>query len=112
MLAAVTTWTTTGNAMISRKQQYRIQVLLLVLTLLLVSLVLPACSSTARYVSEPLPIPEKPYLPQVKAKELSCVSDATYKKLVTRDVLRRQFEEELIAIIQSTHQPNQRNPPE
>lgn len=55
------------------------------------------------YRSEPLPVPVRPSLPPVYANELQCLSESAYQRLVMRNMQRRQYAEELEAIIISTH---------
>ena len=63
------------------------------------------CSQTeVRYLAEPLPIPVRPMLPVLVAGEVMCLSDDAYRKLVERNRLRREYTEELEAIIHSTHE--------
>jgi hypothetical protein len=81
----------------------RLQPLLLLLALLAVVIVLPACSpATVRYVSEPLSLPPPPVLPALTADDLACLSDDAYRRLVLRDMQRRQYAETLQAIIRAT----------
>lgn len=44
-------------------------------------------------------IPVRPQLPTVQADELRCVSDAAYLRLVERDRLLRQDDDELRALL-------------
>jgi len=44
-------------------------------------------------------IPVRPQLPTVQANELRCVSDAAYLRLVERDRMLRQNNEELRALL-------------
>lgn len=63
------------------------------------------CATTqVEYYQRPLPLPPRPVLPALTAQDLSCISDADYKKLVTRNRLRKQYTEELELIIKSTHE--------
>lgn len=69
-------------------------------------LLLAGCASAppqVRYLSTPLPLPPRPVLPALPGAELQCLSDATYRDLVRRDRLRRDYAEQLEAIIRSTH---------
>ena len=63
------------------------------------------CGRTAeiRYRQEPLPLPSRPALPALSAGEMECLSDDAYARLVRRDLQRRQYAEELEAIIRATH---------
>lgn len=58
-----------------------------------------------QYVTNPLTLPVRPVLPALTQDDVQCLSDEAYKKLVRRDMLRRQYAEELEVIIQSTQQP-------
>lgn len=63
------------------------------------------CAFTgARYIQEPLPLPPRPVLPALTAEDLACLPAEVYERLVRRDLLRRQYAEELEAIIRATHQ--------
>jgi hypothetical protein len=80
------------------------QTLLLIIAMIIVAVVIPGCSpQPTRYVSEPLPLPVRPVLPALSANDIACLSDDTYKRLLARDLLRRQYAEELEAIIRATH---------
>lgn len=84
----------------------RLQSILLLVAMLAVMIVLPACSQApVRYVSEPLPLPPPPVLPALTADDLACLSDDAYQRLVLRDMWRRQYAETLQAIIRATHAP-------
>lgn len=91
-----------------------LQLLFLVAALVLVTVSLPACTLPVRYTSEPLPLPARPLLPALTAADLACLTDDAYRRLLTRDLLRRQYAEELEAIIGATHAPEKkaRRPPE
>lgn len=56
------------------------------------------------YVTEPLPLPERPVLPRLTEDDLMCLSDDAYARLMLRDLRRRQYAEELESIIRATHQ--------
>lgn len=58
-----------------------------------------------QYVTNPLTLPVRPVLPALTQDDAQCLSDEAYKKLVRRDMLRRQYAEKLEVIIQSTQQP-------
>lgn len=45
----------------------------------------------------------RPALPTIMAAELTCLSDAAYERLATRNRLQRQYAEALEVIIKSTH---------
>lgn len=71
--------------------------------LLALALLLAGCGQTV-YVTRPLPLPERPVLPQVYETELMCLSDDAYRNLVERYRLLRNYAERLEAIIRSTHE--------
>lgn len=56
-----------------------------------------------RFVQEPLPIPDRPVLPVVKADALACLSDEAYGALVQRDAVLAAHIRRLEAIIKTTH---------
>ncbi|MEJ1496343.1 MAG: hypothetical protein RPU13_07615 [Candidatus Sedimenticola sp. (ex Thyasira tokunagai)] len=64
------------------------------------------CSSTpeVRYVAQPLPMPQRPLLPALSADDLACITNDAYYRLVQRNRLRREYAEELEAIIQANNQ--------
>ncbi len=76
--------------------------------LLLAVIAFSGCANTpeVRFVSEPLPLPARPLLPALSAEDVTCLSDEAYARLVQRDLRRRQYAEELEAIIRSTHEPS------
>lgn len=55
------------------------------------------------YVTQPLPLPARPVLPRLTATDLACLPDDAYRRLVERERLRREYAEELEAIIRATH---------
>lgn len=63
------------------------------------------CSTTTvpTFVQEPLPIPDRPVLPTVKAEDLACLSDEAYGALVQRDAVLAAHVRRLEAIIKTTH---------
>lgn len=68
------------------------------------------CSAPeVRYVTRPLELPVRPLLPGIQPAEFACLSQETYGRLVERERLRRNYAEELEAVIQSTH-PEQIHP--
>lgn len=71
----------------------------------LLAAVLSACAGTpeTRYRTQPLPCPERPLLPRIEAAALACLDDDTYRRLVERQRLRREYAEELEALCRSTH---------
>lgn len=48
-----------------------------------------------------LPAPEPPALPSIQEAEVQCLSNATWRKLVTRDALRQGEAQELRAILRA-----------
>lgn len=44
-------------------------------------------------------IPSRPDLPTITSKRLQCLDDATYLDLATRDILLRQYSDELRALL-------------
>lgn len=65
--------------------------------------VLVACAAPeVRYETVPVSlIPAPPVLPAVKSEQLQCLSDEVYEVLAKRDMLRRQYERELRALLDS-----------
>lgn len=72
--------------------------------MLLLAAALSGCTPPVRQVSQPLPLPERPLLPRVYEAELMCLSDETYRRVVERERLRREYAEILETIIRATHQ--------
>jgi hypothetical protein len=70
----------------------------------LIAFSLSGCMAAARQVSQPLPLPEPPLLPLVYEAELSCLSAESYRRIVERERLRREYAETLETIIRATHQ--------
>ena len=54
------------------------------------------------YKTVPLERPERPVLPTWKGSDMSCLSDEMKQKIRDRDRIRRQYAEDLEAIIDST----------
>lgn len=79
--------------------------LLLALALAAATTFLSSCSHLERlvFVSEPLPLPDRPELPRIPADELMTISDEAFESLVRRDVLQAQHIIRLEAIIRTTH---------
>ena len=68
-----------------------------------VLILLAGCAGTDTvYVQEPLPLPERPSLPTVPAKELSCLSDDAYADIAERDAVLKAHIRRLEAIIETT----------
>jgi len=61
-----------------------------------------SCSDIV-YVSEPLPLPERPFLPAVNNEELSCLDKDVFARVEERDRERRQYCEKLETTILNTH---------
>lgn len=58
--------------------------------------------ATHGYIYRPIPadmIPPAPEVPKIKAEELQCLSDDAYERLANRDRLRKQYAEELRALL-------------
>lgn len=66
--------------------------------LLLLTLLLTGC--TAPLVKPEVDLPERPALPRVPAAQLQCLSDEAYAELTRRDLLLRQYAEQLEVVIQ------------
>lgn len=73
------------------------------LALMLCVLIVAGCCAAPHYTSQPLTKPVRPVLPAVHEGELACLPDDTYRRIVERERLRREYAEKLEAIIQSTH---------
>jgi hypothetical protein len=61
------------------------------------------CAPEIRYVTAPLPLPERPVLPRLTAEEMACLRPEVYERWVRRDLGRRQYCETLETIIRRTH---------
>lgn len=62
--------------------------------------------ATHSYIYRPIPaemIPPAPEVPKIKAEELQCLSDDAYERLANRDRLRKQYAEELRALLGDGH---------
>ncbi len=59
---------------------------------------------SVQYVSQPLPLPVPPKLVAIKSAELACITDATYQKIVDRELARKHYAGELRAVILATQQ--------
>lgn len=57
------------------------------------------CTPRLALLPVPLPVPEPPALPSIQEAEVQCLSDATWRKLVTRDATRAADAAELRAIL-------------
>ena len=70
---------------------------------LAMALATAACAAPeVRYETVPVSlIPAPPVLPAVKSEQLQCLSDEAYEALAKRDMLRRQYERELRALLDS-----------
>lgn len=67
---------------------------------LLIALLLTGCASkpSTFYLTKP----PRPILPTITAEELACLPDEVYRRVVTRDAMRRWYAESLEAVIDST----------
>lgn len=80
------------------------------LKILLVSVILVGCTTIKEkqvdklvYVTNPLTAPARPTLPTWTGKDMSCLSEEMKQKIRDRDRLRKEYAEDLEAIISSTH---------
>lgn len=74
-----------------------------ILMVAMIWIITGSCSPPViRYVVAPLQLPVRPVLPSVTADDLRCLSVDVYKRVVTRDLMRRQYAERLEAIIMAT----------
>lgn len=65
---------------------------------------LTACATTTEvFISEPLPLPDRPTVPTVSGDDLECISDEAYEALAVRDQIRVEHIRRLEGIILSTH---------
>ncbi len=62
------------------------------------------CSVRERLITVPLPLPPRPVLPALSAEDLECISDDAFERLMTRDLGRKYYAEQLEEIIMSTHE--------
>lgn len=56
------------------------------------------------YVTNPLPLPNRPILPTWSGKDMECLTPDIKQKVRERDTSRREYAESLETIIKSTHQ--------
>ena len=74
----------------------------------ILSLILSGCAENAHkdtkivYVSNHLTLPVSSILPTLKSTDLGCLDDVTKQKLLDRENLRKEYIQELQAIINST----------
>ncbi len=54
-------------------------------------------------ITAPLPLPARPELPAIAGDALQCLAPETYRAMVERDRARRDYAEQLEAVIRSTH---------
>jgi hypothetical protein len=54
------------------------------------------------YVSTPLTLPPRPVLPTFSYDDIGCLSDEIATKVADRDLMRKQYTEQLETIIRST----------
>lgn len=62
--------------------------------------------TTHSYIYRPIPanlIPLEPEVPKIKAEELQCLSDSAYERLANRDRMRKQYADELRALLGDGH---------
>lgn len=55
------------------------------------------------YLPTPLTLPVKPTLPKLSSSELECLNDDTKKLLLQRDIIMKNYVNELEVVIKSTH---------
>lgn len=55
------------------------------------------------YIKTALPLPSRPTLPTWNGNDMSCLSPEMIQKIKDRDRLRKEYAEDLEAIIKSTH---------
>jgi hypothetical protein len=67
------------------------------------SLLIGCAEQPVQYASSPSRLPIRPLLPALTENDVQCLSNEAYKKLVNRDLFRKQYAEELEVIIESTH---------
>lgn len=58
-------------------------------------------ASCTRYVSIPLPVPVMPELPQIRDRDLLCLSDDIYIRLARRDLILKSHIRQLETIIKA-----------
>ncbi|WP_435100813.1 hypothetical protein [Arhodomonas sp. AD133] len=74
------------------------------ITAMAVCLLAAGCTTPrVEHVTTPLPLPPRPALPAVPNEGLECLAPDVYRALVERDRARRDYTEQLEAIIESTH---------
>ncbi len=54
------------------------------------------------YVTTPLQLPARPILPTFSYDDISCVNEDVIQKIADRDLMRKQYIEQLETIIKST----------
>ncbi len=69
--------------------------------LTVIILVISGCGSV-RYVTAPLPIPQKPDMPYFIDKDLECLPESVYYRVAGRDLAHKNYEERLESVIKST----------
>lgn len=78
--------------------------LLTALVLVTGAILSSGCTTTETvYVSNFLPLPDRPPLPSIPSGELQCLTDDAYAALVERDVIQGEHIKRLEAIIRTTH---------
>lgn len=76
-----------------------------ILLALVVAMLLGGCVTRVEphYLTTPLPLPPRPTLPAIPAQAMECLSDEAYRAIVERDQQRRDYAEQLEAVIKTTH---------
>mgnify|MGYP006902066400 CR=1 FL=1 len=64
------------------------------------SLILTGCFTRTVAVCPELPDIQRPMLPRINADDVQCLSDQTWDVLVMRERLRREYAEDLEAVIE------------
>lgn len=67
-----------------------------------------ACTPSVRYVSQPLPMPARPVLPNVTANDLAPLNADVAARVQRRDRERRQYAEDLEIIILTNNKKAER----
>lgn len=71
--------------------------------IILITLTSTGCATRTEYQLAPLPMPPRPELPRLDEADMECLSEQTYYRLIRRDRARRNYADELEAVIRSTH---------
>ena len=77
------------------------------LSLAIAAILIPIGSgcTSVEYRTVPLPLPERPVLEAIQPHALECLDQSVYEALVKRQLMTRQYAEELELIIKSTRRP-------